>query len=209
MRPFEVLVVDDGSRDRTPAILDEMAGRMPWLRILHQPKNLGYGAAIKRGIAESRGRYVVTIDSDGQFDPADIPRLSRRLEADRLDCVTGYRPQKKDTLPRVVANQVYNWLVRMLIGIRFHDAQCALKIFRGEVIRSINTEARGFTFPTEILVKFINKGYGVGEEEITHLPRVTGASTIRFFRTSRIMFVFLLYMRFKLFLFRSGILNDL
>ncbi len=204
---FEILVVDDGSSDRTVEVLKGLNGDIPALRVLEQPTNRGYGTALRRGISESRGRLVATIDSDGQFDPADIMRLADAMK-DGTACVTGYRAKKKDTLPRVFANWGYNQLVKMLIGIDFTDAQCALKVFRGDLLREIHTEARGFTFPTEILVKLESYGHKVTEAPVNHFHRATGTSSIRFFRTTQIMFTFLLYMRFKLALYRRGLIDS-
>ena len=204
---IEILVVDDGSTDRTIEVLEGINGEVPSLRILAQPENRGYGVALRRGIAESRGRLVATIDSDGQFDPADIPDLRARLTGDTA-CVTGYRAQKKDTLPRVIANWGYNLLVRLLIGLRFRDSQCALKVFDGDVLRKTHTEARGFTFPTEILVKLTSAGHQVDEAPVRHYHRAAGESSIRFLRTTQIMFTFLLYMRFKLFLYKKKLIDS-
>lgn len=203
---FEVIVVNDGSKDRTAEVLAATQQEVPELRVLLQDPNRGYGAAIRRGISESRGRLLATIDSDGQFDPADIPRMRERM-GDGIHCVAGYRTAKKDTLPRVVANWGYNLLTKMLVGIDFRDSQCALKVFDGDLIRTIRTEAVGFTFPSEILVKLVNMGYRVVEEPISHAHRSAGQSNIRFFRTTRIMFIFLLYMRFKVFLYRGHLIE--
>lgn len=203
---FEVIVVDDGSKDRTREVLERLESEVPELRVLVQERNRGYGAAIRLGILESRGRLLATIDSDGQFDPADIPRMRTRM-VDGIDCVAGYRTAKKDTLPRVVANWGYNLLTKFLVGIDFRDSQCALKVFDGDLIRTIRTEAVGFTFPSEILVKLVNMGYRVIEEPVSHAHRAAGQSNIRFFRTTRIMFIFLLYMRFKVFLYRGRLIE--
>ncbi len=203
---YEVLVVDDGSRDRTREVLEAVHAEVPALRVLAQDRNRGYGAAIRRGILESRGRLVATIDSDGQFDPADIPAMRERM-VDGIQCVAGYRTAKKDTIPRVIANWGYNLLVKALIGLDFRDSQCALKVFDGDLIRTIRTEAVGFTFPSEILVKLINMDYRVVEAPVAHAHRSAGQSNIRFFRTTRIMFTFLLYMRFKLFLYRGHLIE--
>ena len=169
------------------------------------PQNLGYGGALKKAIDASNGEYAVTIDSDGQFDIDDMPKLLEKLK-DGYDCVTGYRMKKKDTLPRVIANWGYNLLVKMLCGISYTDAQCALKIYSGDTIRSLTLEARGFTFPTEALIKLNYYDKKTTEMGIVHRFREGGESKVKFFQTVRIMFIFLLYIRFKRALHKSRII---
>jgi glycosyltransferase involved in cell wall biosynthesis len=192
----EVIVANDGSQDGTLAILKKLKEEFDNLRYIDLEQNLGYGGALKKAIDLSKGRYVVTIDSDGQFDIGDLPRLLKKIQ-EGYDCVTGYRARKKDTLPRVFANWGYNLLVRLLCGISYKDSQCALKLFVGDVIRSFSVEARGFTFPTEILIKLKYYGYSTAEMSVSHRHREGGVSKVAFFKTIRIMFIFLLYIRFK------------
>ena len=203
--PGEVVVTNDGSQDGTLHILERLSEAFQSVRYIDLKQNLGYGGALKKAIDASTGRYVVTIDSDGQFDIQDMPRLLAKIR-EGYDCVTGFRTRKKDTLPRVIANWGYNFLVKLLCGISFTDAQCALKIYRGDVIRSLDLEARGFTFPTETLIKLKYYGYRIAELPITHRHREGGESKVHFFKTVRIMFIFLLYIRFKLALHRNRII---
>jgi glycosyltransferase involved in cell wall biosynthesis len=204
----EVVVTNDGSKDRTPEILRRLTTEFENLRFVDLKENFGYGGAMKKAIDASRGEYVVTVDSDGQFDIADLPRLLAKIR-EGYDCVTGYRSKKKDTLPRVFANWAYNQLVRLLCGIKFTDSQCALKIFKGDLIRSLPIEARGFPFPTETLVKLSYQGCRISEIPITHHPREAGVSKVNFFKTSRMMFTFLLYIRFKLALHKNRVIYHL
>lgn len=204
----EVVVANDGSLDGTRDILKRLEQAHEAVRLVDLPENVGYGGALSQAIRASTGTYVVTVDSDGQFDPADMVRLLARIR-EGYDCVTGYRTRKKDTLPRVVANWGYNLLVRLLCGVAFKDAQCALKVYRGDLIRSLPMEARGFTFPTEALVKLRYCGHRIAEMPITHRFREGGASKVRFFQTIRIMFIFLLYIRFKLALHKNRIIHHL
>lgn len=201
----EVIVTNDGSLDGTLAILQKLEEEFDNLRLIDLEQNVGYGGALKKAIDLSEGRYVVTTDSDGQFDIADLPRLLKKIQ-EGYDCVTGYRARKKDTLPRVIANWGYNLLVKMLCGISYTDSQCALKLFVGDVIRSFSLEARGFTFPTEVLIKLKYYGYNTEEISVSHRHREGGESKVAFFKTVRIMFTFLLYIRFKRFLHEKRII---
>ncbi len=204
----EVIVTNDGSKDGTLKILERMNEEFDNFRYVDLEENFGYGGAMKKAIDVSRGAYVVTNDSDGQFDIGDLPKLMEKIE-EGYDCVTGYRAKKKDTLPRVVANWGYNLLVRILCGIKFTDAQCALKIFRGDIIRALPMEARGFTFPTETLVKMNHQGHKMTEIPVNHHFREAGESKVKFFKTVRIMFTFLLYIRFKLALLKAKVIYQL
>jgi glycosyltransferase involved in cell wall biosynthesis len=204
----EVVVTNDGSRDGTLKILERMKDEFDRFHFVDLEKNLGYGGAMKKAIDASTGEYVVTNDSDGQFDMGDLPALLHKIQ-EGYDCVSGYRAKKKDTLPRVIGNWGFNLLVRMLCGIRFTDSQCALKIFRGELLRSLPLEARGFTFPTETLVKLNYLGHRITEIPVKHHFREAGESKLKFFKTVWIMFTFLLYLRFKLALHKSRIIGQL
>ena len=203
--PGEVVVTNDGSVDGTLGILQRLDEEYMNFRFIDLEQNLGYGGALKQAIDSSSGEYVVTIDSDGQFDIQDMPKLLAKIQ-EGYDCVTGFRAKKKDTIPRVIANWGYNLLVKMLCGLSFTDAQCALKIYRGQVIRSLTLEARGFTFPTETLIKLKYYGMKITEMPIAHRFREGGESKVAFFATVRIMFIFLLYVRFKLALHRARII---
>ena len=201
----EVIVTNDGSQDGTLEILKRLKEELADFDFIDLKQNLGYGGALKKAIDASTGEYVVTIDSDGQFDINDMPKLLSKIK-EGYDCVTGYRTKKKDTLPRVIANWGYNLLVKMLCGISYTDAQCALKIYRGDTIRALTLEARGFTFPTEALIKLNYYDKKTTEMGIVHRFREGGESKVKFFQTVRIMFIFLLYIRFKRALHKSRII---
>ena len=110
-RTFEIVVTNDGSTDGTGDVLDKLAREVAAVRVVHLAKNGGYGRALAAAISASRGKFVATIDSDGQFDVADVKRLLERAEREKLDLVTGYRMAKKDSVLRVFANHAQNWLV--------------------------------------------------------------------------------------------------
>lgn len=169
----EVIVTNDGSSDETRQILHRLSEEFEYLRYVDLKENVGYGGAMREAIDTSRGECVVTIDSDGQFDIGDMPRLLAKLR-EGFDCVTGYRRRKRDTLPRVIANRGYNILVKLLCGISLRDSQCVLKIFRGDILRSMSMEARGFTFPTEALIKLHYYGHRIAEAPVVHRFRQGG-----------------------------------
>lgn len=206
--PSEIVLCNDGSTDGTRDVLDELCARVPRLRVVHNARNGGYGRALSCAIAATRGDWVATIDSDGQFDLADALRLVAALERDGGDAMTGWRMGKKDSPLRVAADRGMNLLVRVLFGTRLRDTNCALKVVRGELLRGLRIEARGYPTPTEICLRLEARGARLGELGVTHRERAAGLSKLHPFRTAWGFLRFLLYLRCKLKLARAGIIVD-
>lgn len=204
----EVIVTNDGSRDRTGEILDRLASSNENVKVEHLEVNSGYGVAMRRALSVSSGEYVATIDSDGQFDPRDATHLLHRAEQGYI-CVTGFRGKKKDSLFRVFGNWVFNLLVRIFCGVNFKDSQCAIKVVKGDVLRSLLLESKGYMFPTEVVFKIHYNGHSVTEMEVSHFPRQGGESSLKFMKTSIDMLLFLLYMRTKLILHRRELIESI
>jgi len=204
----EIVITNDGSTDDTLEILRGLQQRYTNLVIVDQQPNAGYGRAMAAAIAQSRGQQVMTLDSDGQFDPSEYPRLVAKL-SEGFDVVTGYRLHKQDKPLRVVADRALNILVRLMFGLHLRDTNCALKLFKGDVARSLSIEARGFPTPTELLVKARALGYRIGEVGITHYPRLAGESKLKVVRTGWHFFLFLIYLRLKISLFKARIITSL
>jgi hypothetical protein len=134
--------------------------------------------------------------------------LIEDLEKGGYDCVTGFRRAKQDSIFRVLADRGLNRLVRFMFGVKLRDTNCALKVAKGELLRGLRIEARGFPTPTEILIRMQAKGYRIGEAGVSHRERAGGASKLHPWRTAWAMFRFLLYLRTKLNLFRSRIIVE-
>lgn len=207
-RAGEIVVTNDGSRDNTLAVLTRLASEVPNLVVVNHPKNLGYGAALTSAIRASRGEYIVTIDSDGQFD---IGELSAFFEDTKngTGVVTGFRIKKQDTFFRVFANRGLNTLITLLFGARFNDINCAFRLYRGEVLRSITIESRGYQAPSEIMIKLLNTGCGIKEVAVSHFARKGGQSALKPMKAILQMTAFLVYLKMKIVLYRNGMLNSL
>lgn len=209
----EIVVTNDCSSDRTPEILSNLQETMPNLVIVtHLERNQGYGRALSDAIAASRGKWVATIDSDGQFFPGDLPNMLRMIEgstAGEIDCVAGYRVKKKDSFVRVFADRGLNMVVRILFGITHRDTNCAFKLIRGEIIRGLAIETNGFQTPTEIVLKLNALGHPMIECGVTHRVREEGKSKLKVIKTSMDFFRFLFYLRGKIKLYKRGILARL
>lgn len=206
--PCEVVVCNDGSSDRTAEVLAELARDRPQLRVVTREKNGGYGAALAGAIAAARGELLVTMDSDGQFDPSDAALLLAR-RAEGHEVVLGYRAKKVDTFMRVLLDRCLRMLVRMLFGVSFRDTNCALKLVPRVALEGLALEARGFANPTEMAIKLHARGLRIAEVAVTHRERAGGVSALRSVRASFEMMAFLLYLRLKVSLYRRGILQSL
>jgi glycosyltransferase involved in cell wall biosynthesis len=204
----EIVLCNDGSTDGTGEVLERLRSRYPRLRIVHNATNGGYGRALASAIAATQGEYVVTIDSDGQFDLADAFDLLAELERGDYDGVNGWRMGKKDSVLRVHADRCMNLLVRVLFGVRLRDTNCAVKVVKGDVLRALRIEARGYPAPTEICLRLTASGYRLGEHGVTHRERAAGASKLHPWRTAWGFVRFLLYLRCKLKLHRGGIILE-
>ena len=173
---YEILVVDDGCTDKTAAIVEQEITQRPAVRMLRQPKNLGYGAALARGFRESTKDLVSFTDSDCQFDLTELDRLV--MLARNYDVVCGYRIDRQDHWMRKVYSRVYNTIVRVLLGTRVRDCDCAMKIFRREAIQNISIETKGFFVNSEVLTKMRFQNRSLVEVGVTHRPRAGGQSTV-------------------------------
>ena len=204
----EIVITNDGSTDNTLQILRQLQQQFANLVVVDQQPNAGYGRAMANAIAHSRGQQVLTLDSDGQFDPGEYPRLLAKLN-EGYDVITGYRIRKQDKPARVIADRTLNLIVRVMFGLALHDTNCALKLLQGDVARSIPIEARGFPTPTEMLVKARALGYRIDEIGITHYPRLAGESKLKVVRTGWRFLLFLVYLKLKVTLYRWRVINAL
>jgi glycosyltransferase involved in cell wall biosynthesis len=202
----EIVIGEDGSTDGTKDILRQLQGKWDNLVVVDHPSNQGYGYALSSAIAASHGEYVLTIDSDGQFDAGEYTLLWSEMDQG-YDVVTGYRRSKQDNLVRVIADRVLNLIIRVLFGLPLRDTNCALKLFKGDVARRLTVEARGYPTPTELLVRAQTLGYRIGETGITHYERAGGQSKLKALRTSWHMLLFLAYLKYKQILFRANVIN--
>jgi len=176
---FEVIAVDDGSRDATPSIADDLAARHPGVvRAVHHPTNLGYGAALRSGFAAARYELVAFTDGDRQFHVADIGRLAARLsEADAPDVVVGFRIKRADPVIRTAYARAYRLANRIFFRLKVTDVDCACKLFRREALEGIHVESDGAFFSAELLIKLGAAGRTIAEVGVPHYPRTAGSAT--------------------------------
>jgi glycosyltransferase involved in cell wall biosynthesis len=169
---YEILVVDDGSRDRTGAIADQLARGDVHVRVVHHDVNRGYGGAVISGIRAATMPYVMLSDGDGQFDPHDVEALIEYVP--EYDVVAGHRTRRADPLMRRINGRAWTLLVRVLLGITISDIDCGFKLFKREMLDGMELRARGAMISTELMARLAGRGARVKEVEVNHLPRLTG-----------------------------------
>jgi glycosyltransferase involved in cell wall biosynthesis len=174
---FEILIVNDGSKDATQRIADELAAAYPQVRAVHHPTNLGYGAALRTGFAAARFDHLAFTDGDRQFKVADIGRLIERMSAGTADVVVGYRIQRADPLVRTVYARLYRLANRFWFGLKVRDVDCACKLFRRAALEGVAVESGGAFFSAELLIKLKARGRRIDEVGVPHYPRTAGSAT--------------------------------
>ncbi len=174
---FEIVIVDDGSRDDTPRIADELAGAHPEVRAVHHPTNLGYGAALRSGFAAARFANIAFTDGDRQFKVADLGLLIDRLGEGTVDAVVGYRIRRADPLARTVYARLYRLANRIFFGLTVRDVDCACKLFRRAALEGVNVESGGAFLSAELLIKLRARGRRLAEVGVPHYPRIAGSPT--------------------------------
>ena len=172
---FEIVIVDDGSQDRSAELLERACTRDSRIEAVHHAANQGYGAALRSGLREARGDLVFFSDADLQFDLREIRHLLDHTED--FDIVAGYRSPRRDPWPRRAIARVWGGLVRVLFDLPVRDIDCAFKVFRREVLDAIPIESIGAFVNTEILARARAAGFEIKQVPITHHARQSGRQT--------------------------------
>jgi glycosyltransferase involved in cell wall biosynthesis len=181
---YEVIVVNDGSTDDTAKILDELATLYPdHLRVVHHPKNRGYGGALRTGFATATKDLVFYTDGDAQYDPAEMAVLWSKL-SDDVDWVNGWKISRADPLHRIVIGRVYHHVVKILFGLTVRDVDCDFRLMRRRIFDVVRLEKDSGVICLEMMKKFQDAGFRVAETPVHHYHRAHGHS--QFFNFRRI-----------------------
>ncbi|MBV5285794.1 MAG: glycosyltransferase family 2 protein [Methyloversatilis discipulorum] len=198
-RRFELIVVDDGSRDGSGALLTRLVAERPWLRPVLLVRNYGQSSALQAGFDRVRGRYVVTLDGDLQNDPLDIPAMIERLDTDPdVDMISGWRQQRQDkALSRRLPSLIANKLISASTGVHLHDYGCALKAYRRDIIDRIRLYGELHRFIPSLAR---DAGARIAEVPVRHHARTRGVSKYGIDRTFRVILDLVLivfFMRYR------------
>jgi glycosyltransferase involved in cell wall biosynthesis len=172
-RTFEIVFVDDGSRDATPLRVREARHRDPRVKLVRLRRNFGKAAALSAGFDHCAGRLVLTMDGDLQDAPEEIPRLIAALEDGDLDLVSGWKRRRRDPATKTLPSLLFNWVTRRLAQVDLHDFNSGFKLYRREVLGEIAVYGELHRY---IPVLASRRGFHVGEVEVDHQPRRHGSS---------------------------------
>jgi glycosyltransferase involved in cell wall biosynthesis len=183
-RPYEILLVDDGSTDDTFELLAQLQATDARLRIIRFRRNFGQTAAFAAGFAHARGRFIVTSDGDLQNDPRDIPAMVEKAERGP-DIVAGWRKNRKDPfINRRLPSMIANWIISQATGVKLHDYGCSLKVFRADVVKSMRLYGEMHRFLPAIAAE---QGVQILEHVVNHRKRLHGSSKYGISRTVRVV----------------------
>jgi glycosyltransferase involved in cell wall biosynthesis len=171
----EILLVNDGSKDRTEEVARSLEGVIPNFKLVSHNPNRGYGGALKAGFAAASKEWVVFYPADNQFDFAEISKFISK--ADEADLISGYRVDRQDHFMRKVNAFGWNMVVRLLFGYLCRDIDCGFKMFRRDLLEHVHIESNGAMIDTEFLAGVKARGYKITEVPVTHLPRLVGEAT--------------------------------
>jgi glycosyltransferase involved in cell wall biosynthesis len=185
---YEIVVVNNGSRDYTALVLDDLAKVLPELRVIHYSQPLGYGGALRAGFAAACKEWIFYTDGDAQYNPLELARLVEAA-ADGVDVVNGYKTARQDPFYRRLLGRLYHHAVRLLFGFRLRDVDCDFRLFRRAILETVTLESSTGTIGLELVKRFQDAGFVFREVPVSHYYRRYGVSQFfnfrRLFATAR------------------------
>lgn len=183
-KPFEILVVNDGSIDKTQEVIDQLKQCIPQLRSIRHSKNKGYGGALRSGFAHAKGLWIFYTDGDGQYDPYEFLLLAKHLRDD-IAVVNGYKIRRSDAWIRIVLGNIYNTLLHIIYPLPIRDIDCDFRLIRRSAVQDIRLTATSGSICVELILQLFRHGCRFVEIPVHHYPRLYDKS--QFFRLDRLM----------------------
>lgn len=182
-RDYEIIVIDDGSKDESRKILNNLERQNPKLKLIFHKKNMGYGGALRSGFKAASKELIFYTDGDGQYDIGEIEKLLPLLK-DNIDVVQGYKIKRGDPLYRLVIGKLYHYFSRFAFNLNVKDIDCDFRLIRKSAIDTITLTFNSGVLPVELVKKLQHKGFKFVEVGVHHFPRLHGQS--QFFNFRRI-----------------------
>ena len=173
---WEVLVVNDASRDNTGEIAERLSREIPGVRVIHHPENTRLGGALRTGFANSSRDLVFYTDADNPIDMNDLRWAVPMME--EVDFITGYRLNRDEPIHRKIYSRCYNWLIRLIFGLKVRDVNFSFKLIKQEVLRKVKLHSQGSFIDAELLIEARKHGYRIKEVGVRYFPRTRGESTL-------------------------------
>ena len=174
-KDYEIIAINDGSRDNTAAILSGLANKFPYLKVITHCRNLGYGKALTSGSTNAQFPLVFFMDADGQFNIGEIEKMLFYLE--EFDIIAGNRYKRADAFYRVMLGKIYSWSISLLFRLKLKDVNCGFKLFKRETLETENINCGAGIFYAKLLLKAKNRGFRIKEIPVEHFPRLKGRQT--------------------------------
>lgn len=181
---YEIIVVNDGSRDHTGEVLEELKNAFPELQVVHHSVNRGYGGALRTGFAAASKELIFYTDGDAQYDPREMKKLYEIWDDD-VDFINGYKIGRSDPLHRIVIGRLYHWMVRWTFGIHLHDVDCDFRLFRRSIFDRVALTKSSGVICVELMKKVQDLGFRIRELPVHHYHRAYGKS--QFFNFRRVL----------------------
>ncbi|MBK8987270.1 MAG: glycosyltransferase family 2 protein [Chloroflexi bacterium] len=184
---YEVIVINDGSKDHTGPLLDELARIYPnEVRIVHHPQNKGYGGALRSGFAQAGKQWIFYTDGDAQYDPRELKNLVA-LVSDEVDFINGWKIERNDPLHRILIGRLYQHTIKLLFSLKLKDVDCDFRLMRRAVFDKVHLEADSGVICVELMKKVQDAGFRLTETPVHHYHRAYGKS--QFFNLRRLLHV--------------------
>lgn len=181
---YEIILVDDGSEEKTQNVLNFLKGRFPQIRVIHHEKNKGYGGAIKTGFKEAQKEWVFYTDGDAQYDVTELEKLAEAL-TDDVDVVNGYKIKRNDPFYRILTGKIYQYVSKYLFSLPIKDVDCDFRLLKNSAIKKIQLNSNSGTICVEMIHKLSKIGVRFKEVPVSHYFRVSGKS--QFFNCRRLL----------------------
>lgn len=173
---WEVIVVNDASRDRTGEIAERLSREIPGVRVIHHEKNTRLGGALRTGFANATKELVFYTDADNPIDMNDLKKVIPLM--DDVDFVTGFRLNREEPLKRKIYSRCYNWLIRLLFGLKVTDVNFSFKLVKQEILKKVRLRSMGSFIDAELLIEARKYGFRIKEVGVRYYPRTKGVSTL-------------------------------